>query len=410
MTFETSSKRILLISGFRIFPANTGGLVHTGGILRSLARMGHRVAAYSLAGRQSDYSVSGVFGDSFRVDDIEPNLTEETHLGMTFGVLQTLARRLDYPRAWQYALLHRGWIPRRLAQALREADIILSDMPWCPRIPGPWADKPWFLVSHNLEHRLLEQAAPRQRAFAGWMRNIEAQAPAQYRDIFPCAEADQDFFRAHDARAVLRLPIIRCGVDPSGYAVAPGTRAAIRAQLRLADADHLLVFSGSRFDPNLEALAAMREFCRAERAFLEAQRVYILALGSMVSEAFREGPLIATGRVPEVAPYFAAADCGLNPIVRGSGANVKLFEYLATRLPVMSTPFGVRGTNLQPVTDYLSYEPDGLKEAIQIFTGTRTRHEWRVYAEAVWTRHRSSCDIQELVRAAVLERPEFNGG
>ena len=74
----------------------------------------------------------------------------------------------------------------------------------------------------------------------------------------------------------------------------------------------------------------------------------------MVSTPVREGAFIATGPVPEVLPYFAAADAGLNPITRGSGSNVKLFEYLAARLPVISTLFGVRGTNLVPDADFSS--------------------------------------------------------
>jgi len=109
-----------------------------------------------------------------------------------------------------------------------------------------------------------------------------------------------------------------------------------------------------------------------------------------------------------VTPYFAAADAGLNPIVRGSGANVKLFEYLATRLPVISTAFGVRGTDLQPGIDYLEYEPSGLRQALDAFVDDRTPAEWRAFAEAVWSRHHASCDIQDLVHAAVAQRPEFS--
>lgn len=399
-------KKILLLSGFRIFPINTGGHVHTGGIVSALARMGHTVLVYSLAGRQGDYRPADLFGPSFRVDPIENNLREETHLGLAYGLLQATARRLDFPRVWQYALMRSGLVPRRLKAALRDADIILSDMPWCPIIPGPWSNKPWFLVSHNLEYRLLEQAAPRQRRFAKWMSRVESSAPQVYRDIFPCAETDRDFFREHGPAPDLKLPIIRCGVDPMAYRVADGTRERIREELGVETDEHLIVFSGSRFAPNLEALDTLREFCRAEADYLKARRVRFLVLGSM-ADAHREGALIATGRVPEVTPYFAASDAGLNPIVRGSGANVKLFEYLATRLPVISTAFGVRGTDLQPGVDYLEYQPGGLRAAVDTFATARTRAEWRAFAEAVWSRHHASCDIQDLVQAAVAQRPEF---
>jgi glycosyl transferase family 1 len=398
---------IVLLSGFRIFPTSTGGHIRSASIARALARMGHRVLIYSLAGRQGDYSLGGVFGRSFRLDLIESNLSEETNLGLGYGVLQTVARRLDFPRVWQHALMRRGIVPRRLKAALTDADVVLADMPWCPPVPGPWRGKPWFMISHNLEFRLLEQGTPRHRRFATWMRDIESAAPNDYRDIFACADEDREFFRAHDRRGRLKLPFLRGGVDPSAYTVPPGTRERFRAALGVSEADTLLVFAGSGFGPNLEALEALRAFSREHAEFLARERVYFLLLGSMTPGASRDGALIATGRVPEVAPYFAAGDAGLNPVTRGSGANVKLFEYLAARLPVISTLFGVRGTALQPDVDFLEYAPDTLRTVIERFLRSRTREDWRRHADDVWRRHQKICDIQELVRDAVADLPEF---
>lgn len=369
--------------------------------------MGYQVLIYSLAGRQEDYSLGSVFGRSFRSDAIETNLSEEANLGLGFGLLQAGGRRLDFPRVWQHALMRRGMVPRRLKAALSQADIILADMPWCPPVPGPWAGKPWFMVSHNLEFRLLEQGTPRHRRYAAWMRGLETAAPQSYRDIFACAEEDRDFFRAHDAAGSRKIPLIRGGVDPKAYEVSPGTRERTRAALGMRDSDTLLVFAGSGFGPNLEALETLRAFSRENAEFLAREHVYFLLLGSMTPAAFRDGALIATGRVPEVASYFAAADAGLNPVMRGSGANVKLFEYLAARLPVISTAFGVRGTALQPDVDFLSYSPGTLSNTIEQFLRGRTREDWRRHAEEVWQRHKGTCDIQDLVRDAIAQLPEF---
>lgn len=403
-------KRITVVSGLRIFPCMTGGHLRTGGIARALARLGHEVTIYSLAGRHSDYGAGALFRARYRHDRIAPNLLEETHLGLGYGVAQTLARRLGYPRFWQYDLLRRGLVPSRLKSILQRTDIVISDLPWCPPIPGPWSGKPWFLISHNLEHRLLEQGSPRDRRFAARMCQIESDAPQRFSDIFVCAEEDREFFRRHDSTDRLKLPLIACGVDPSAYRVTPGTRERVRAELDLSDADHLLVFAASRFGPNVEAFALLEEFCRAQREFLARERIYILALGSIVETPRRQGALIATGRVAEVAPYFAAADAGLNPVARGSGANVKIYEYLAARLPVISTPFGVRGTPLQPGIDFLPYDPQQPGEALQRFILERTPGQWRAHAESVWQRHHDSCDINELVKQAIAQRPEFGDG
>jgi len=401
------TKKILMLCGYRIFPPSTGGNVHSTTIAQALARMGHQVLVYCLAGRREDYSLGRLLRDTARRRQIEPNLTEEVNLGAGFGALQALFRRAGVPRIWQFEMLRRNLVPDRLRQELAEADIIISDFPFSPPVPGPWQDTPWFMISHELEFRLFQQGTPLERRFADWMRNIEQAAPQRYRDIFVCAQEDRDFFREHDREGKLKLPYIRCGVDSKAYIAAPGARERVRAQLGLTPDDWLLVFSGSRYPPNMEALQELRSFCVTEAAFLRDNRLYFLALGSMTDSPSRDGALLTTGRVPEVVSYFAASDAGLNPITRGSGSNVKLFEYLVARLPVISTPFGVRGTELVPEVDFLPFNPGELKATLQRFLG-RGRAQWQDHASEVLARHFRFCDIQELVKDAVAQRPEFN--
>ncbi len=398
-------KKIVVVSGNRIAPAATGGQVRTVGIARALARSGHSVHIFSTAGRKEDYR-SPTLRQGMMEMTLEPRLKESTHLGLTFGILQTVARRLDYPRVWQHRMLARGMVPGQLKRALQDADIVLSDLPYCPPIPGPWRAKPWYLISHNLEHKLLEQGSPRQQSFASWMRNVEGTAPQTYTDILSCAEEDQTFFRAHDTGSRLQVPLVRCGVDPHLYAFSPQTGPQIRASLGLTDADRVLIFSGSGFAPNVEAFRDIREFCRAEANFLARNRVWFLVVGSVCTTPLREGALIVTGPVPAVVPYFAASDAGLNMVTRGSGSNVKLFEYLAARLPVISTTFGTRGTQLTPSVDYLPCSRDDLREVIKRFIA-HDRAYWRARAEEVWQRHKASCDIQDLVNEAVSVLPAF---
>ncbi len=404
---DRNLKNIVLVSGNRIAPAATGGQVHTLSIARALARIGHSVHIFSTAGRREDYRRENLRRGTPMLRAIEARLQESTDLGLTFGIAQALARRLDYPRVWQYHMLANGRVPKSLAQALSQADIVMSDLPYCPRIPGPWRDKPWYLISHNLEHKLLEQGGARQRRFANWMHDVEAAAPQTYTDIFACAEEDRAFFRANASRSHLQLPIVRCGIDPQLYAVPVGMRDQTRAQMGLDEQDRVLVFSGSGFAPNVEALADIKDFCRAETEFMTRHRVYILVVGSVSSEPYREGCLIVTGPVPEVLPYFAAADAGLNMVTRGSGSNVKLFEYLASRLPVISTAFGVRGTELKAGADYLPCSRADLRDVIKRFMA-EDRLFWRSRADEVWNRHQRSCDIQDLVNDAVSVLPAFN--
>ena len=397
-----AAREIVILCGFSIFPTFTGGHLHTACIARSLARLGHQVTLYSLAGRQEDYRLRL----PYQRRNIEPGLVEEVNLGLGFGLMQAMARRLGLPRRWQHALLRRGFVPARLKQALAKADVIFCDGSFVPPVPGPWASKPWLMISHNLEYKLLKLGTPSERRNAAWMQAQEAAAPRVYSDILACAEEDQQFFRQHDTSGSRQVPQVGCAVMPDSYLMPPGTRERIRAELGVGEDIKLLAFSGSGFGPNLTALAAVKRFAKLHEDWLLAQGLRFLILGSMESAPYREGALIVTSRVPEIAPYFAAADAGLNPVTTGSGANVKLFEYLAARLPVISTRFGVRGTALLPAVDYIEMDPVDLQPALAQFVA-QDRGYWQAHADAVWIRHQDSCDIQRVVAQALKVLPGF---
>ena len=103
----------------------------------------------------------------------------------------------------------------------------MSDLPYCPPIPGPWRAKPWYLISHNLEHKLLEQGSARQRRFARWMRGIEAAPPRRPTRIsWPARKRTRCSFGPMTRTPQLRLPMVRCGVDPQLYVFSPGDAPA----------------------------------------------------------------------------------------------------------------------------------------------------------------------------------------
>jgi hypothetical protein len=101
-------------------------------------------------------------------------------------------------------------------------------------------------------------------------------------------------------------------------------------------------FVGGDWPPNHEALAHL-----VERVLppLVRDGFTLLAVGAVARAWAGRGVagLVARGETPNLASVLAAADCGLNPVTRGGGSNVKLPTYLAMGLAVVSTPFGLRG-------------------------------------------------------------------
>lgn len=398
-----TAKNILIISASQIVPTISGGTVRTAGVARALARKGHEVRIFCLAGRREAYARNS---RQASVVEVEPRLVQETHLGWTYAGLQTLFRRLGLPRIWQFWLMRRGWVPRRLHDCVADADIVICDMPHTPPLPHRRRHQPWILMSHDLTWHQLAIGGGAGRLFTRWMRVVEAAAAQRYDDIIAVTTEDRDFFRAHDASGRLALPIIGSAVDPAEYRAGADVRAATRAALGIGPDERVLLFSGSRFTPNLQAWARIQAYCEANQAWLRSRGIRVLVVGSIEPQPYRDGVIVCAGRVDSIAAYFAAADAGFNPVDIGSGANVKLFEYLAARLPVISTAFGVRGSELVAHDDYIPCDAADYTPALTEWAA-RTDAAWAAHAEQVWQRHRHYCDIGLLTERATEVLPGF---
>jgi len=69
----------------------------------------------------------------------------------------------------------------------------------------------------------------------------------------------------------------------------------------------------------------------------------------------------------EKSLWLKVASIGLNPIISGAGTNLKLAEYAAAGLPIISTQFGARGGVLLPDAHLITHDQhaEALVDALQ---------------------------------------------
>jgi glycosyltransferase involved in cell wall biosynthesis len=92
--------------------------------------------------------------------------------------------------------------------------------------------------------------------------------------------------------------------------------------------------------------------------------------------------MLALGFVDSLVPLFAAADVAVNPVGAGSGSNIKVAEYLAAGLPIVTTPVGLRG--YEAFADLVTVAPlDEFAEAVQTARSGDGRRS--ALAELTWT-------------------------
>lgn len=66
----------------------------------------------------------------------------------------------------------------------------------------------------------------------------------------------------------------------------------------------------------------------------------------MLEAAEKWDDIIVTGLVDSVDPYIKEADVFVNPIIDGSGINIKTIEAMGKRIPIVASRYGVRGISL----------------------------------------------------------------
>jgi hypothetical protein len=133
----------------------------------------------------------------------------------------------------------------------------------------------------------------------------------------------------------------------------------------------IALFMGSAHGPNTDAVKAI---VRAAKDPALDSRWRFVVLGSVgwpwVGDEKR--PLQSEGiffesvvSEAEKLNWLARADVGLNPVVTGSGTNLKFAEYAVMGLPILSTAFGARGGLWSPNVHFMPISAEQQRDVSQ---------------------------------------------
>jgi glycosyltransferase involved in cell wall biosynthesis len=326
--------RIVDLSPYGVFPPRSGGhrLVHHTSL--ALAAR-HEVFVFAMGLRRGD----GLRLRSF-VQRPGGRYVEFRHVTPLTFLSWLRRRRTGLPPLRASAML-RWTAPAALRRELARADVVQVESPWQLEFARGAASCPVVLVMQNAEARLLAER--------GVSRRIAALAARVERAALEQADAVV-FLSAEDRAAVTadyglaRAGCHTCGVGVDTEEFRPASEAERAAAKRaLGLGGPVAVFAGSWHLPNRSALAAVQGIAAAARGWT------FLVVGTVGRPEETTDRVRITGPVDDVRPFFRAADVALNPMREGGGVNLKVLEYLATGLPTVATPFGVRGLDVADV-------------------------------------------------------------
>lgn len=370
MTDPSAPARVLIVSPVQVHPTQSGGNLRTFGLANALARRGAEVFVYSFMGRKREYLTREPSGTQVWPGPGVKEYVNRSLLGFVTGYAHYW---LNLPPLWITGFLHSAGksrltvlLPRLLRERLGWCDILIADSPFTYTIFNSVAAKSRLRVLnlHNIEHHLIGLSGRwRDRHVRATVRKIELAAAASADLVVSCSEQDAQFFDSNCE--IRRLLVVPNGIDVERFRSLQETRVSTRIRLGFPDDSvRIFLFTASMYGPNREAFEFLRTFAKTHERELVDNGIHLLVVGSVVETPIRSPALTATGKVDRVEPYFAAADAALNPLIEGSGTNVKMGEFIAARLPILASSFGARGYKLEHARTGFIFERENLLPAL----------------------------------------------
>ena len=229
--------------------------------------------------------------------------------------------------------------------------------------------KPLWFEAHNVEadlKRTMFAAHPEGQRPLDAVQAAEGKAWRLASHVFACTQ--RDLLRLGELYGPTRA---RLHEVPNGVALeevpytAPKVRRDLQSRTGLA-AQTTALFMGSWHQPNIEALEDILAVAETKPT------LRFVVLGS-VCLPFKDRPMPANvhllGQVENAVrnDLLAAAHIALNPMRSGSGTNLKMLDYFASGIPVLSTAFGARGLRFESGKHFVLLENNGLRDALQWF-------------------------------------------
>ena len=349
-------QRVVVLTTFRVADRGHGGQIRSYHLYGSLAR-------------HADVEVVSLT-DGGRAGSVElrPGLVETAvpispaHRAKAEAMSLEVGLPVSDLAAGEHIALTPAYL-RQLRAAARDADVVILAEPYLlPALDRARIDLPVVYDAFNVEVDLKAAVLPATPAGArvlAQVATVEEAASRRAAVITACSLDDARRLARAVGRPARDAVVVANGTDCADIEpveAGPRRLRADRWRARYAALDGaaraapeaVAVFFGSWHPPNIDA--ARRIVTELAPAVPEVLFVLAGRHGDALADDVLPANVVLTGVVSDRGrrTLLSLADLALNPMVTGSGTNLKVLEYLAAGVPVVSTPFGIRGLDLVP--------------------------------------------------------------
>ena len=359
--------KLLVFNTFPLEPVTTGGRKRILGLYTRLSEQ-FNVELISLS-ICDDYPVYRKHAPNFlelRLPAGDALRSLALHYQKRLGISCVDLIVAQYPELLTYAL---PW----LRESLSRTNIIIFSHPYMysvyrhlvdqePSLKKFDREKIIVYEAHNVEVNLKRTMLPDNqlgRRFLSTLTVLERELVQRAQLVTACSNEDLIVFRGLLTSEKFESIVIPNGLDFSHVEHQTWNTRLSRAKKR---GFGVALFIGSSHFPNLDAARVIVE---TAKALSNWHFVLLGDCGITISQEYlTKGGVTRNvhclGLVSEYEKnlWLTQATVGLNPVISGSGTNLKVIEYAACGLIIVSTSLGVRGWECSPGQHFIKVEPD----------------------------------------------------
>lgn len=369
-------------------------------------------------------------GESYRCHNLSSTLTEiDIPLSTAHHqAARDLAAKAGCSVVIDIAFSSQGELSPEYLQTVRQemaqADAVIFSHPWVYPLVCDVLRPDQIVIydAQNVEGflraQLLDSKHPEQAKLLRQVCADEAALGERANWILTCSHEDlARFYRVY-------------GFSPAKMRIAPNgvmafaeerqinleVKMQARQKLRLSPDSLLALFIGSSYEPNVEGA-----YFIVEQLAPRLPQVRFVIAGGVCDHVISKLPnvdLLGTISEQEKHAYLQAADLALNPMFSGSGTNIKMFDFMASSLPVITTEVGARGieSSYAKALHIAAPNAEAFVQAIEFLSNPQQRVEYGQHARAcieegyAWERISSQLGqfIQMRTKIAGQTLPKFS--
>jgi len=283
---------------------------------------------------------------------------------------------------------------KTLQQYTKSADIVVLSHPWVFPFAVPVIDRSKQLLVYDSQNhegllriKLIDDGSEiadkviREAVRSEWELCHAADL------ILACSQEDkQSFIDIYGINAD-KIIIVPNGVFTEKLLMCKSQAAKDQLRERLGLKLPTACFIGSNYYPNEEAARLVLEI---SRDLPQYHFVIIGGVGQALDDVDRNDypNVTITGFVDEEEKqnYLHAGDVAINPMLSGSGTNIKMFDFMAAGIPIITTDIGARGIADKEGNLYVlcrRSKESLVKEITGLITDKKRREQLRIHARNV---------------------------